>query len=348
MSTETRFRKLLAIILATIFVVIVMVLISLYWIGKAYGQTTLTVDIRPGLIDETRQVIAVVIAPENDKDNDVAEEATEIIHYKLSTESLIYALKKEMFEPEDNTKIRECFSTRDCVFQRGQVNTVARVLYGTVSKTVTEAKDKKKSKKKFYTSKLTLLDVIHKQQEKTWECQQRQSYEDFFQGVAAEIITIVKKTQIKWPEIKPAKTEQPVSVKADPTKDLAVKQVKHEKTQEDAKFEKAQWPILTSIVLMGAGTSIVAGGVAYFGSKSDADRTNYDATDVQREAAQFRSESESAAKSANLSLAIGSSVFATGAAIFILDHFHVFDKKQKAPQATIIPIGASVALLISF
>ncbi|MDD3887286.1 MAG: hypothetical protein PHN19_00735 [Patescibacteria group bacterium] len=330
---------------------------------------------------------SIVLLAGNGQKADLPDAAIEILIAKFAGSSLNLSLAgKEIFGVMSDEEIRTCFATDGCVRNVCITKQMGRMLYGTIiqekGKAVKSKQEGKKPKKKVKSAKpakksttllsieLTLFDAINNKIDTSWTCKkcpQEELYEKTIPEIADTAISIMAKNPQIWSERKPSLRAdeaalglQPQEIEVLPPPPVAsaeeAKQPEVEVRKEPVvKVEKKievkkpglDWHSWTGIALMSIGAGMVGTG-AYFGVDANNARSNYEATNVQRQAMEYMDQSESSAGKANIMYSAGGAILLTGATIFLLDYFEIIHKSTTAPQALIISQPSGLVLNLSF
>jgi len=337
---------------------------------------------------QTHPDFSIVLLAGKGQKADLPDAAIEILIAKFAGSSLNLSLAgKEIFGVMSDEEIRTCFATDGCVRNVCITKQMGRMLYGTIiqekGKAVKPKQEGKKAKKKAKSAKsaakksttllsieLTLFDAINNKIDTSWTCKkcpQEELYEKTIPEIADTAISIMAKNPQIWSERKPSLRAdeaalglQPQEIEVLPPPPVAsaeeAKQPEVEVRKEPVvKVEKKievkkpglDWHSWTGIALMSIGAGMVGTG-AYFGVDANNARSNYEATNVQRQAMEYMDQSESSAGKANIMYSAGGAILLTGATIFLLDYFEIIHKSTTAPQALIIPQPSGLVLNLSF
>lgn len=328
---------------------------------------------------------AIVVIPGNkSQEPNLSDSVIELLIAKFAGANLgLNFAGQEIFGIKNNEEIRQCFATEGCVRNVCVTKQMGRMLYGTIVKekgklAVQKAKGKKKVKgakttkpKARLSIDLTLFDAINNRIEMTWVCKSCASeevYDKTVPEIADATVAILRKTPMIWAERMPslradeaflglqpqelevippppAPVEEEVGEEVRPEELKPVAEVV--KTAEPKIKKGLDWHAWSGIALMSLGAGMVGTG-GYFGVSANTSRANYEGTNIQRQAVSFRDESQSSAAMANTMFIYGGGALATGATLFLLDHFEIIHKNPKSPQAIIIPNPSGVSLNLYF
>lgn len=273
--------------------------------------------------------ISVVIL--NAKDAKIAQ-ISDVLLFELAGYKDTTIAGPETFANEK--KAKACLKIKDCIRKHAADLKFKWVMYGTASQ--------KKNKPNVISLSLTLQNVKDGTIAQEW---QEEYQSDSLGTVTKKISNDIRKIMKPQPEEMPPElaaltTEEEQFVGPPEPSDLNIQNL----TVIPPTKLDFNWSPWVGATLVGIGIGLAAGGT-YYGIQYNVAQSNYQSTNIQREAYQYHADSQSSARTANILFATGGAAFAAGATVFILDQFDIF---HKTPQTIIVPNPSGATLNLSF
>lgn len=301
--------------------------------------------------------LAVVIIPAKGQEVGIEQYARDILVTTVASDlnQDPSTIGNTLFTRKLIEEIRECFKSTECVCTEAIEQVAYRVLYGTIGKYKIKEKSrdgkiKKGKEKTVFTIKLVFLDVNNNKIIETFACKKcsKETLSKQLETIGHAVSENIRKNPVQLAPDTSLTDLATLATTKQPAANPPIPKRSDKPNFKPLDTDNQNWQLLGSIALIGISVGMLSTG-GYFGIQAQTAQSDYNNTNIQKEAFAFYNQYQTASNRANILFATGGALAATGVTIFVLDKFGIISLQEKKPLQTIIlPGNSSVDLHFSF